>query len=175
MDPSAIMVLVFFALVLVASNGLKLAAPRAAGFITVSSGVRGWLAVGVVMLLAGGGAVSVLHPTAEQIGTAAGIFAVLLSGVIAKWVWDATLHTPFQLDGPPLMGALVVTPLVALASWNLLSGAPDIHSLLLCFSNGFFWQTIFSDISKRREAASKNSEISALEAKVAALQSPKPN
>jgi hypothetical protein len=33
----------------------------------------------------------------------------------------------------------------------VLTEVPTLHTVLLCFSNGFFWQTIFSDLSKRRE------------------------
>jgi hypothetical protein len=151
MSAPAAVVFALFGLIVLALSGRRMLVPRAAGIVEIPQRVVGWLAVGVVMLLLGGGIIAVLHPKREDIELALGIFSFLIAGVLAKWIWDASLIVPFQLDGAKLMGALVVTPLIALAAWNVLTEVPTLHTVLLCFSNGFFWQTIFSDLSKRRE------------------------
>jgi hypothetical protein len=151
MSGPAAVVVAMFGLLISLLSGRRLLAPQPAGIVAIPHAVRGWLVVGVVMLLLGGGVITVLHPTRAEIEIAGGIFAFLIAGVLAKWLWDASLLTPFRLEGVKLMGALVITPLIALAAWNVLTQAKTLHTLLLCFSNGFFWQTIFSDLSKRGE------------------------
>jgi hypothetical protein len=151
MSAPAFVVFALFGLIILVLSGRRLLMPRAAGIIVISPRVQGWLGVGAVMLLLGGGIIAVLHPKGEDIATALGIFAFLIAGVLAKWIWDAVLITPFQLDDVKLMGAFVVTPLIVIAAWNVLTDAKSLHTVLLCFSNGFFWQTIFSDLSKRQE------------------------
>jgi hypothetical protein len=84
MNAAAVVVFFLFALVLTAWNGVRLIRPHGAGIVRLPDRVKGWLAVGVVMLLSAGGMFSVLHPTSEQIQAALGPFAILLSGIVAN-------------------------------------------------------------------------------------------
>ena len=128
----------------------RLLFPEAPASTPPSVHLTAWFAVGVIFILVTGGIVSVVHPKPEEVQLGGGLFALMLAGMLAKWLWDASLHKPFRLEGTPLMQSFVVAPLIVTATWGTLKGGPTLHTSLLCFSNGFFWQTIFSDLAKKR-------------------------
>jgi hypothetical protein len=143
-------------LVIVLARGFRMmqGAPPAAN--TQNTPIRGWLVIGIILILLCAGGVTTLRPTERELFVAFGIFITMLAGMFSKWLWDALLLPRFVLDDAPLMRALLVSPLVALGAWNTLTGAPELHVLLLAYSNGFFWQTVFSDMQrKRRSVATK--------------------
>jgi uncharacterized membrane protein YeaQ/YmgE (transglycosylase-associated protein family) len=155
MSPAAVIVFALCGVFVLLSQSLPFLLPVAAGAHRKPIPVKAWLAVGVMMVLLGGGVISTLKPTMDQIKSGGGVFAVMIAGIIGKWLWDGLLKTPFELDAAPLLAALVVSPLVVLATFKVFEDAKTLQSLLLCFSNGFFWQTIFSDLSRRQQNRNK--------------------
>jgi hypothetical protein len=112
---------------------------------------RIWFSVILVLLMFGLGCTLTLKPTAEQVKSALGVFLVLSAGIFAKWLSEAAARNVWALDAS-LVAAFVVSPIVILAAWPTFSSAPTLHSLLLCFSNGFFWQAIFADFRRRNRS-----------------------
>lgn len=63
-----------------------------------------------------------------------------ISGVLAKSLWDAEeLKQVIHLSA---LKPLLVSPIIALALIGEVSELPLTHAYLLCFKNGFFWQTL---------------------------------
>jgi hypothetical protein len=158
MNSSALIVFALSALAIVLFQSARLFLPVAAAAVRDRGvPIKGWLLLGLVLLFLAGGAMTVLRPTPEQVRVGTGIAAAMLAGILAKSLWDASLSSVFQIDGRALLRALLVAPIVVVGGWKIFEGAPTLQTLLLVFSNGFFWQTVFSDVSKRMEQQANKS------------------
>ena len=98
--------------------------------------------------MVGVGCTLALKPSGEQLKSTAAVLLMLYAGIFAKWLSEAAARKTWEFDAS-LVGALLISPLVVLGAWSTFSAGPTLHSLLLCFSNGFFWQAIFADIERK--------------------------
>ena len=82
-------------------------------------------------------------------------FASALAGVLAKSFFEAArAGQPYQLSGPQTAMALVATLITFQATFerynDVQPGTPLLVQISLAFQSGFFWQTVFNDLTAAR-------------------------
>jgi hypothetical protein len=106
----------------------------------------GILAIAVAVL-----ALRKFSPDANQVTEATLVAGTMIAGVFAKWTLEIAADKPRSLHEASLAASLLVAPLCALALGDrVFAAALRPGALLLWFANGFFWQTLFSDIVRMR-------------------------
>ena len=83
------------------------------------------------------------------------LFLTMLIGIAAKWVWDGVTNRDakgqINLDFHGLLTPMLVSPLVFSGISAIGTGTLSMSAFLLCFQNGFFWQTVFGEVMRARQ------------------------
>lgn len=89
-----------------------------------------------------------LRLTQPGIIDALSLTAALLGGVCLTWLMETWARREYTIHEAVLFRALLVAPIAAAIAPRVFGFRPTTIALTLWLLNGFFWHTLFSDITR---------------------------